>query len=376
MTSSVPVIFSYPIIALAIAVVCGRAIILDRTRSSKRVTAAVLALTGSALLRERDIQDLIAATSNDWLDIQVVRQLSTAFLMLTMVPLVVMGAKWVFGHRSEAWAGYIYLAAGASAALLIVVGSEAREAGQYIDITAGWKTIVYFTVFSVWTAAMATLYLYVSVRELKRGLLPPRFVSMFIALGLLSLWGVEETLSILVSAVLAGTAHPNAFVHWRVEANEFNMIFILLVSAIYAAVPLMYRLAETLGVDRWSRSFKALTPMWLDLTSACPEVLLPNRPADLTSRQRLHRMCIELRDSLSVLARFRPPEIVVCQSSTSKPHEIAEAIRDKKSGAAPSKFLSFEVPSARTLEGEVAVLTSLAHEWKQADLIASRSSSV
>lgn len=368
MTSSVPVLASYPIIALAIVVIVGRAIVLDRTRSSKRVTAAVSALTISALLREGDVQQLVAIATDDWLDVQLIRQLSTAFLMLTMVPLVAMGAKWVFGQRSEEWAGYIYVAAGASAALLIVVGSSARETGQYIDITAGLRTIVYFAIFSLWTAAMATLYLYVSVRELKRGLLPPRFVSMFVALGLLSLWGVEETFSILTSAVLAGTGHPNAFVHWRVEANEFNMIFILLVSAVYAAVPLTYRLAETFGVDRWSRSFKTLTPLWQDLTGACPEVLLPHQTDGLTSRQRLHRMCIELRDSLSVLARFRSSEIVVSQGDRSQSRAIADAIVEKTKGASPSKFRSFEVPSARTLEGEVAVLTSLANDWRQTEI--------
>nr|WP_094724481.1 MAB_1171c family putative transporter [Rhodococcus sp. 06-621-2] len=367
MTSSVPAIYSYPIIALAIAVVSGRMIVLDRTRSSIRVTAAVSALTVSALMREESIQHLIAGTTGNWLDIQLVRQLSTAFLMLTMVPLVVMGARWVFGQRSEGWAGYIYGAAALSVALLIAVGTPARESGNYIDITAGWETIAYFVIFSVWTAAMATLYLFVSARELARGLLPRRFVSMFIALGLLSLWGVEETFSILFSALLAGTGHPNAFVHWRVEANEFNMTFILLAGALYAAVPVMYRLAEDLGVDHWSRALRTLEPMWQDMTSACPEVLLANQPSDPTPRQRLHRMCIEMRDSLSVLARFRSSSLDE-QNDGGRPRAIAEAIREKESGASPSTFRSFEVPSARTLEDEVVVLTSLALAWKQAEI--------
>ncbi|NIL77356.1 MAB_1171c family putative transporter [Rhodococcus sp. B10] len=367
MTSSVPEIYSYPIIALAVAAICGRMIVLDRTRSSIRVTAAVSALTVSALMREESIQHLIADTTGNWLDIQLVRQLSTAFLMLTMVPLVVMGARWVFGQRSEGWAGYIYGAAGLSAALLIAVGTPARESGNYIDITAGWETIAYFAIFSVWTATMATLYLFVSARELARGLLPRRFISMFIALGLLSLWGVEETFSILFSAVLAGTGHPNAFVHWRVEANEFNMIFILLAGATYAAVPVIYRLAENLGVDHWSRAARTLEPMWRDMTSACPEVLLANQPSDPTSRQRLHRMCIEIRDSLSVLARFRSSSLDE-RNGGGRPRAIAEAMREKKAGALPSTFRSFEVPSARTLEDEVVVLTSLAHACKQTEI--------
>lgn len=367
MTSSVPAIISYPIIGIALAVICGRMIVLDRTRSSIRVTAAVSALTVSAVLREDRIQQLIAGTARDWLDIQVVRQLSTACLMLTMVPLVVMGARWVFGQRSERWAGHIYGAAGLSVGLLIALGTSARKSGNYIDITAGWETIAYFAIFSVWTAAMATLYLYVSARELARGLLPRRFIFMFVALGLLSLWGVEETFSILLSAVLVGTGHPNAFVHWRVEANEFNMIFILLASAVYASVPMIYRLAESAGVDHWSRSVRTLEPMWRDMTSACPEVLLASRPSDQTPRQRLHRMCIEMRDSLSVLARFRSSSHDE-GNDEGRPRAIAEAIREKKSGASASMFRSFEVPSARTLEGEVTVLTSLAHAWKQAEI--------
>ncbi|MFC8178743.1 DUF6545 domain-containing protein [Rhodococcus sp. NPDC057297] len=366
MTSSVTAFISYPIIAIAIAVVGGRILVLSGTQSSRRVTAAVAALTISALLREGEVQHFVAKITADTVDVQLVRQLSTAFLMLTMVPLVAMGARWVFGYRSESWGRYIYTAAGVSVALLIVVGANARDSDRYIDISPGRETIIYFAVFSLWTATMATLYLYVSVRELKRGYLPRRFVLMFVALGLLSLWGVEETLSIMTSAIFAGTDHPNAFVHWRVAANETNMIFILLAAALYAAVPLTYRLAETIGVDHWSRSCRKLTPMWRDLTVACPEVLLSGGPVPSTSRQRVHRMCIEMRDALSVLARFNSPSDVGLHLTRSRISAIAEAIDAKRAGVTPTRFRSFELPSARSLDGEVDVLRVIAKQWVQA----------
>ncbi|MDJ0396160.1 hypothetical protein QMK17_22845 [Rhodococcus sp. G-MC3] len=358
-----PTWIAYPVLAFTALVVLGRAALNGDARSSRRVTAALGFLFLSGLLRERAIQLHAESFTSAVINVQLTRQISTVMLMLAMVPLVVMGARWVIGTRSEPWNRWIYVLAGLSSAALLAVGTRARASGNYIDVTTGWETIVYFGIFSVWTAAMASLYLGVAVRELRRGSLPRQFIVMIAALALLSLWGVEESMSIAASGVAAGIDVARSFVLWRVAANENNLIYILLLAAAYAAVPPLHRVSEYGGVDRWSRACKTLSPMWSDLTSACPEVLLHHLSANLSPRHRAHRMCVEIRDALSVLGRFhtvRPAEgnAAVCLAIS-----IAASADRRRSGELPGQFHSFAVVSAAHLSDEVHVLAVLAKHW-------------
>jgi hypothetical protein len=362
-TSSVSSWLAYPILCATFVVVLGRVVVLKSTRSTRRITAALGFVLASGLLRENVIQLWVQSTTGHIVDVQLVRQISTVLLMLAMVPLVVMGAGWVLGSRSESWASRIYLAAGLCSLFLVVVGTRAREGGVYIDITSGWETIAYFAVFSIWTAAMSTLYLAVSLRELRRGKLPRTNVTMFVLLAILSLWGLEESISILIAGVSSGVGAAGTFVQMRVAANENNLIYILLFSAAYAAVPLLYRCAEAMQVDRWSRAYRALTPMWADLVATCPEVVAPVMEVGTSARQRTHRMSIEIRDALSVLGRFHDSCADTDGSYPGIAAEIAEAAARRQSGAAPSHFRSFELPPAAYLSDEVQVLTSIAVHW-------------
>lgn len=363
MTSSVPTWIAYPVLVFTALVVLGRAALNRGARSSRRVTSAVGFLFLSGLLREKVIQLQIETSTSGVIDVQLARQISTVMLMLAMVPLVVMGARWVIGTGSESWSLWIYLMAGLSSAVLLAVGTRARATENYIDVTTGWETIVYFGIFSLWTAAMASLYLGVAVRELRRGSLPRQFVAMIAALALLSLWGVEESLSIAASGVAAGIDVAGPFVQWRVAANENNLIYILLLAAVYAAVPLVHRVSEYGGMDRWSRACKALSPMWTDLTSACPEVLLHQLSAHPSPRQRAHRMCVEIRDALSVLGRFHTAQPGDDNHGACLASLIAASAGRRRSGESPGQFHSFAVVSAAHLSDEVHVLAALAARW-------------
>ncbi|QCB51796.1 hypothetical protein E5720_17625 [Rhodococcus sp. PAMC28707] len=363
MTSSVSALIAYPILVFAALVIAGRAVLAGNARSSRRVTTAVTFLLLSGLLRERAVQEQIALRMSGTIDVPLVRQISTVMLMLAMVPLVVMGARWVVGNRSESWNRRILFLAALSAVALLVVGTRSRATGQYIDVTPGWETIVYFGLFSAWTAAMASLYLSVAIRELRHGGLPRRYVVMIVALALLSLWGVEESVSIAISGMAAGLGLAQTFVQWRVAANENNLIFILLLGAGYTAVPLVHRLMELAGLDKWSRAYNGLLPMWADLTSACPEVLLRQSGLNSNPRQRTHRRSVEIRDALSVLGRFNCYQSAGSDIESRLASAIAESAEMRRSGALPGQFRSFPIRSATHLADEISVLESLATHW-------------
>lgn len=78
----------------------------------------------------------------------------------------------------------------ASGALMIVVGSSARGSGEYIDVQPGWRTAVYFALFSAWAAFMPYLYLRVSVGELRRGQLPTQVSMVFWLFAIVAVWGL------------------------------------------------------------------------------------------------------------------------------------------------------------------------------------------
>lgn len=367
MTSSVPTMVTLVVLLMSVAVLVGRLSLLRGTTACRLVNLALVFGVMSGLARERPVQIVIVDASSGILEVALLEQIGTVALVVALAPLIAIAARWHHaGWRTSSTAGLIG-AALLSGGVMLAVGSEARGVGEYIDVLPGWRTGVYFVVFFVWAALMPLMYLRVSIRELRRGQLSRQVALTFVLFVVLTLWGFEEALSILCMGLLASTGYAPGFVAARVEMNEFSFTYLLAVAVVCAALPLWRRAAELLEVDRWSRSSRLLTPMWSELVLTCPEVVLP-RFSSPGPQQRVHRMCVEIRDALSLLGRYLGDESDWgAVDNRSRAQLISCAAQRKRSDAVPGSFRRVPISQSADLGGEVAALSALGRHWPPAD---------
>ncbi len=354
---------SYPLLLWSLAILLARLVLVSRTVTSRLVNLALALGITSGLAREGSIQSAVATATGDVIDVPLMQQLGTVALLLALAPLIAIALRWRRPDR-HATTTVVILLAIVSGALMIVVGSSARASGAYIDVQPGWRTAVYFALFSAWAALMPCLYLRASVGELRRGQLPANVSMVFVLFAIVSVWGLEEAFSILLMGAFAAAGLARDFVALRVTLNEVSFIYLLAVATLCAAVPLWQAVTESLGVDRWTRSIHSLTPMWSDLIRTCPEVVLRHPSPQSSQLHRAHRMCVEIRDSLSLLGRYvedLSDEVSVDNKSAAEAFYLAARRRraDEPAGA----FTKVPIEPSVDLKQEVRVLAAIGRHW-------------
>ncbi|MBY6687972.1 hypothetical protein HQ305_21970 [Rhodococcus sp. BP-149] len=364
MTSSVPMLVSYPLLLWSVGILLARLVLASRTATSRLVNMALALGISSGLAREGAIQSAVASATGTVIDVPLMQQLGTVALLLALAPLIAIALRWRRPEGHASTTTVVMMLALASGALMIVVGSSARGSGEYIDVQPGWRTAVYFALFSVWAAFMPYLYLRVSVGELRRGQLPTQVSMVFWLFAIVAVWGLEEAVSILLMGAFAAIGIARDFVALRVTLNEVSFIYLLAVATLCAALPLWRAVTESLGVDCWTRSIRSLTPMWSDLVQTCPEVVLRHPSPQSSPVHRAHRMCVEIRDSLSLLGRYvedLPVEGSVDNKSAAEVFYLAAHRRraDEPAGA----FIKVPIEPSVDLKQEVRVLAAIGRHW-------------
>jgi hypothetical protein len=86
------------------------------------------------------------------------------------------------------------------------------------------------------------------------------------------------------------------------DAVENAAISLIIVGSSLPAVGVLWR-----SVRDW-RALRRIQPLWAELTSAVPDIVLDAR-SHLTPRLRLHRTVIEIRDAVLVLSSYVPEHI-------------------------------------------------------------------
>jgi hypothetical protein len=355
---------SYPLLLWSLATLLARLVLVSRTVTSRLVNLALALGITSGLSREGSIQSAVATATGDVIDVPLMQQLGTVALLLALAPLIAIALRWRRPDRHAATTTVVMMLAIVSGALMIVVGSSARASGAYIDVQPGWRTAVYFALFSAWAALMPCLYLRASVGELRRGQLPANVSMVFVLFAIVSVWGLEEAFSILLMGAFAAAGLARDFVALRVTLNEVSFIYLLAVATLCAALPLWQAVTESLGIDRWTRSIRSLTPMWSDLIRTCPEVVLRHPVPQSSQLHRAHRMCVEIRDSLSLLGRYvddLSDQVSVDNRSAAEAFYLAAGRRraDEPAGA----FTKVPIEPSVDLKQEVRVLAAIGRYW-------------
>jgi hypothetical protein len=185
----------------------------------------------------------------------------------------------------------------------------------------------------------------------------------------------------LTNAGLLAAGDRTGLAEWLLATFPYFRLCMTVAISTLFAVPLMQLLAHRFELDRWSRRRRRLTPLWNDLTAACPEIihLAPTTAATTDSRYRLHRTIVEIRDSMLILARYTtalPTELA--DTLAARPHQpaflsavqLARAAAAKTLGEAPRNNLTAQRSAARDLLADANELTRIARIWPHAKTIA------
>ncbi|WP_327119037.1 hypothetical protein OHB12_12230 [Nocardia sp. NBC_01730] len=370
LTSSAPAPVAWAVLGFSVAALVFRLLWFSvGARPSERlITYGLLFGTASGLLRERVVQDWLAQVGA--FSVAFTRQLSAAVMVVMFAPLLLLVASW--SERTPAHAArmsrLVWGTVCVSAALMLIVGTHSRELGDYIDRTEGWQTPVYFAIFSAWCGVPGVLMVTTSVKELRAGHLRPLHRLTYLLIVIVGIWALEEALLIVVSSLCAATGTGSAFVEFRVGANENNYTYMLGGGALVAAAGVATEFMRQLRIDPASRAIRQLTPMWKELVGACPEIPRPTgQAAAVSPRRRVHRMTVEIRDSLLVLGRYTEPVTEDVAGPAGEAIQIARALHRKQSGAAAGQYrrLQASAPGSDIVD-ETRALRRIANHWHEA----------
>ncbi|RRQ25312.1 hypothetical protein DK926_23830 [Rhodococcus sp. Eu-32] len=344
------------------------------SRGERRITWVLGLAVVACILREHHVQRFLALAPGNFLSVGFVQQLSTTFIVLAMAPFFLVVVSWSFADEEpKRLATAVYTTAGAFVPVMLWLGSNARYEGQYIDVTEGWETVLYFTMFAVWVGGMACVLLWTCCRELFRGNLEPRHRYSYLVVGAIGIWAAEEAISIMGSAVFASLGKFSELVQFRVAMNENNFVLMTGLGAICAALPAAAAALESFGADRTSRNIKALRPLWTDLTAACPEVrYLATSEFELPSTARtLHRMAVEIWDSILILRHYVPEQSIAAQvpddlEGLRSAVQLRESMRARRIGASPRSAPRQTIATTGRHGDEIGHLRAIAAQWARA----------
>ncbi|MBF6340694.1 hypothetical protein IU450_33095 [Nocardia abscessus] len=378
MTSPIPGLITWPVLTGLIFVLAGRWWLLRDSIVDRLINGAIAAAVFEHLLREAWFeQSLTWLLPGDDSDVvNLARQLSLGATVLAISHIYGIAELWAGADPAHTWRRQrrYYLIAITATAVILIAGTPARRADQLIDQALGWPAIVVWVAFSLPLGATTLLLGRVTVREIRAagdGIWQERalytaVLGTVVGLGIVAVVYPLEA----ISSVLTGRPSLDPEMHWKAWSG-------FLLSAVGApavvTVPLISALLTHLGWDRTGRYCRRLQPMWADLTAAVPEIVLEMR-RDHNGRTdpaiRLHRMTVEIRDSLLHLKRYSdsPDDLAATDGN---PHvyarRIAEAIATKAAGRPPSASLfspRHQVRlGTRDLNAELHRLLALAEAW-------------
>ncbi|WP_029892551.1 MAB_1171c family putative transporter [Nocardia brasiliensis] len=223
-----------------------------------------------------------------------------------------------------------------------------------------WATAVWAMV-SLAGGIAGYMMLHACIRELRSGGLTIREKLLFGALLVLAVyWTCGSTIGSVRTLFGVPPAEPGrvwTIITFATFAGATALLSVRLIDV----------LSARLGWDRASRHCRRLGPMWRDLTSAVPEVVLAqDDSADPDPAHRRYRMTVEIWDALLQLRPYVPDTAAVPGPSDNRGYALvlARAGRAKARGAPPATrpgALVLPRPADRT--SELRMLLGLARVW-------------
>jgi hypothetical protein len=241
-----------------------------------------------------------------------------------------------------------YNAFAAMFALVTWVCAVAERLSADLRSALDWEGLLW-SLSCLFTACIGVLLARACVRELRLGAPVLRERLTYSALLVFALYCLVSTTGGVIQ-VMGGAVPGSPGLGWAVTSIVAFGILTALVS-----IPLLEALMMRAGLDRDARHCRRLRPLWRDLTTAVPEVVL--RQHHFESASRLYRMTVEIQDALVVLRQYAPTSLKQqVAADRRRAVRVAFAARLEQCGAI--------VPAAPDDHaGQLRYLLDLARRW-------------
>ncbi|MFI7671162.1 MAB_1171c family putative transporter [Nocardia sp. NPDC049526] len=345
MTGPVSMWFAVPVIVLLCLVAVARWFLVDETAADRLINWA-LSWSAIGVLAEVGGADSEFA----WL---------THGIFIVSGPLTlaaVYGLARLFDGADPRTAGErqrVYNAVAGSGAVLIVLTDEGPG--------GWWHTACWLLILNLPMTLAGLHTVRAAGRELRGAALSARARLANTGLLLVAAYWCFAAVAGAVSAA-AGGADGIGAGRWTVASCG-----VCLVVTALAAIPLITVLVARGGLDRTGRDLRRLRPLWRDLTTVVPEIVLRQGDPGGDADSRLYRMVVETRDALQHLRRYVPPGESRENSIESYARQLARAAHAKASGSTPpAGTADGYLHDARDVMAELGHLLDLARVWPMA----------
>ena len=386
MTSSIPGVVVWPAVALLLFFIALRLIWHNATQFDVYANIMLCWTAVIQIMSDPFVQSW--AASHSPFGMRTIQQV-TLFLVLFGHAEFLGVAKIMSGVGLDAARRQQVFHRGAAVALIAVMfiaGSRARRDGLPLEVADGWGGVVVWGAFCVLPVISARWLFRLIGKELRDTVRSLRHLVLLIELGLAAVIVGGSTMLGFVLSILEelDIAHTADF---REAANARGFFLVLLVLTALAAGSCASSVSAYFGMDRRGRAWRALLPLWSDLTSVFPETVMGRGGARKFRRVtafQLHRTMVEVRDSILRLSPFMreatdedrrwlssldDASSIEESETAARALQIAKALHAKRAGEIPANGARPDLArsSSRSLEDETAELLGLAKWWRAAN---------
>ncbi|WP_078314790.1 MAB_1171c family putative transporter [Mycobacterium sp. D16Q16] len=389
MTSAIPGLISWPVFACFVLVLAFRRRWLSTGLAARHRNRALTYLAATHLASEPQVQHLLAATIPS--TIGTTSQIPLALLLLTC-PEVIGIIAMTDGIDPDALVrGYRHYRISTVVTLIVLyfVAVDPRRQDQPIALASDNSEVLAAAIWSVLSVAAATVILSQLAKNLRDTHTTTAQRLIAVELSAIAAFICLPGLSIFTLALLE-RLHLAHTLPVRQAIYSYAGFGALLLALPLAFGPCVVAAQALLHRDANGRTWRKLHPLWTDLTTAYPDIVLnasPQRFQPVTDFQ-LHRVVIEIRDALMQLAphiteltdndRQRlahacGPQAVI--QSGLQALQIANAIAHPTS-TDPSPTNSAPLATTATRDDELTQLIDIAAWWPTVTHIAQEQSRV
>lgn len=251
--------------------------------------------------------------------------------------------------------------AAVGAVIIVFVGRPADP----LEPGFGWKSPLVWAIFNVPTALFSIQVVRAGVRELRVAGISVRERLVFSAILLVAVYATYASVEAGVQ-VLGGRPSESPPADWTTA----SCLSYLLITALLSA-PVVNVLLRRAGWDRTGRYCRRLWPLWHDLTTAVPGVVLVEGSGRRDPELRLYRMLVEIQDALQHLKQYMPPGDRREQSIGDQAGQLAQAVEAKHRGSEPVAAVGYQHELSGDRDTELDRLLELARVWSTARAAAS-----
>jgi hypothetical protein len=391
MTSTTPGFLMWPMLVIVLFVTIGRALMLPAYAGSRqslqqrRISITLIFASGVVVTRVREFQDFLAPHLTD---ITIIRPITHTFAMLAGISIFGIVAAW--SPPEPKWRQpVLYFMVVVFGAAMIALSQPARDRGLKLEEFGGWQCMVYHLLY----ASMLLVGFGAAMLQCFRDLRTPqdrRSQLIAAAIMLAASVSVFDNLFRPFAAIFQSLHIENWITELRGQMNDVLYLPGLTITAIAVSRPLFQPLFDRIGFNPDAHQVKALEPMWTGLTAATPEVVLDPDGYKGSSTRKLHRMVVEIRDSLLILTKYAVPEVssaLTASLDSRNPNESDRALilrnidlmlagqarsagRSPGDGDRPQAVLP-GLAEAADFNDEIGALRPLAEQWSvAADVLA------